>query len=220
MGDILMNFLNAPKPLIGALDSVSYMHRVCCSASMEVISGIAYDFTDYAFTVYSEVIRRVFGVEGGFSRYRAFREVFAELGIDFEYEEQSDVPKEDNPYRELYSFDPDEEDPDWFSDWASCVLSVEDTSKIDLGRLFDTNGQEYYLIETDWPMAFRALTFDEGKRVTRARITIAKAPIEEYGGYDTEPYDDDEVLNCLGSVVNWTYLHEIAVQDNKERRCA
>ena len=220
MGDVLKKFIDAPDSLISALDGASFLHRICCCASMETISAIAYDFTDYAFNVYSEVLRRVFGISGGWSRHSAFRELFSDLDIDYDYEEQEDVPKEDNPYRELFCFDTEEDDTDGFDDWASCVLAVDSKSNIDLAKLFHTVG-EHEMLETEWPIAYHALTVDEEKRVTRARITIAKAPIEYGGGYyDTDPYDDDEVLNCLGAVVSWKYLREIAVQVNKERRCA
>ena len=218
MSKVLQKFTDAPDSLISALDATSYLHRMCCCTSMEVIGALAYDFTEYAFGVYAEVLRRVFGTVGGYSRHDAFRKLFSDLDIDYDYEDHDDVPPEDNPYRELFCFDP-EEDADGFSDWASCVLTVESGTDIDLSKLFCVSG-EHEMLETEWPIAYHALAIDENKRVTKARITIAKAPIEEYGGYETEPYDDDEVLNCLGAVVHWKYLHDAAVQLKKGRRCA
>lgn len=219
MGDVLQKFLAAPETLIDALDTASYIHRACCCASMETISAVAYEFVDYAFVVYAEVIRRIFGISGGFARHEAFRRLFDELGIDYDYEDRSDVPKEDNPYADLYCFDDELEEDECFTDWASCVLTVEGSFRLDLSKMFRAAG-EHDLLETEWPISYHALAIDADKRVTKARITIAKSPLEEYGGYDADPYDDDEVLNCLGALVDWGYLREIAILVNEEGRCA
>lgn len=213
MAEVLTRMANATKLQLDMLADVnSILLGMMSDIYFEVASYSATEMLWHVMDLREELHDRIFGQSSKRDHYEtSFPDLFRELGIIMTREELCNVPREDCPLDDMWIGDGK---PESAPAWYSFLLSVEETSCVDLKPLLRLESDRGEMGHEDWRPNYRVLQTD-GERVTKVRISATMAPSEQDGDteYRKAPYWPGFIgcYNHLTLFVDYQVLQNVAL---------